>query len=108
MKHLNHITCDVCHTIISFPYQHNQFRKQDDHFVDVCIKHRNYAKTFLIEVVSENLGFKDVEDRYCKFCNKVLSKKEVQESLKLNSFNFLCENHLEKYYNSFYIKKNNQ
>jgi len=105
MKRLDHITCDVCYTTISFPYNHNQFTKKNDHFVDVCLEHKNYAKTFLIEVVSENLGFKDIEKRCCDFCKKPITEREIQKSLEVNSFHFLCQNHLDRYCKIFILPK---
>lgn len=104
MKKLDAIICDVCRVILD---GHNLFEKKQDHLVDVCIEHKEYAKTFLIDVVSENLGFKDIDKyRNCELCNKPITNDEVQNSLKKNSFHFLCKEHLMKYAKYFMLPNN--
>jgi hypothetical protein len=104
MKKLDNVVCDVCFVILD---EHNQFKKSPEHFCDVCKEHKEFAKTFLIDVVAENLGFKDVEkDRECEVCNKILTNKEVQNSLNEKSFHFLCENHLKKYARLYMLPNN--
>ena len=98
------VLCDVCRVILN---KNNTFEKHHSHFVDVCDKHKQYAKTFHIEIVSENLGLKEISrDRECGVCKRVLTDKEVQCNLKANSFNFLCEKHLEKYKRMFILPDN--
>ena len=95
MKKLNHVICDVCRVILN---KDNQHEKQSKHFVDVCKEHREFANTFLIDVVAEKLGFKDIEKgRKCKVCEKTITDIDVLNSLNVNSFHFLCEKHLKKY-----------
>jgi len=96
--------CDVCRVKLE---EWNTFPKHPSHFIDTCIEHKKYAKTFLVDIVAENLGLKDIEEnRECEVCNKKLTDDEVQCSLKKNSFSFLCKKHLEKYARLFMLPSN--
>ncbi len=93
--------CAICRVMLA---EHNRAEEKQTHFHKTCIEHEKYARTFLFDVVSENLGFKDIEkDRECEVCKKILTNEEIQGSLKENSFNFLCQKHLKKYAKLFII-----
>lgn len=107
MQKMFHVICDVCRVVLH--EGHNLLKKEPDHFADVCIEHSKYAKTFLVDVVSENLGFSPVDDRReCEFCDKPLSNEEVQNSLGINSLHYLCKEHLQKHAFTFNLNKSTQ
>jgi len=102
--------CKVCMvSMIDSHFQGKMKPRLESHFHLVCDEHFQHGKTFLIDVVAENLGYKDIEkDRKCEACNKMLTNDEVQKSLHVNSLHLLCEKHLDKYAKEFMLPKKNK
>ncbi len=103
MEKINNTICDICFVVLK---KDNTNTKQNKHYNDTCSEHAKYAETFLHEIVSEKLGFKDVSDKNCKACQKELSVNEVNKCLILNSFNLLCHKHIYLYQNYLIGKEN--
>lgn len=100
MEKLGNRICDVCRVILQAD---NTAILGDDSFAkDLCIDHKKYSKTFLLDIVAENLGFVEKKkDRVCGACKKSLTEQEIQYSLQKNSIGVYCKNHIDEYYRVF-------
>jgi hypothetical protein len=95
--------CAVCRVMLQ---EDNRNEMLPMHFHKTCKEHGNYATIFLIDIVAENLGFKDIEkDRECEICNKILDNNELQNILRVNSFHFHCNKHLKTSSKLFILRK---
>lgn len=75
---------------------------RDTVYCDLCLDHAKYHNIFLIDIVSENLGFVEKrKDRVCGVCKNDLTDQEIQYSLQKNSIGVHCKNHIDEYYRVF-------